>query len=340
MSEVPHHAHHGHGLHIGQLLNEAVSRLAPFSGLILTITTCVLAVIRIYFLDLFFIPKVYSKQTLKPLNGGQLRSFTNHHVAAGTKIILLIGAAYPLLAIVCGSATPHTPYAPGAVATLGDVMIVCSQLFTAMYIFELFYRDKVSIISCAHHIGAIVIAQSAIAMSINWNDQKDAIQEFILCFIWGKSAVFSCIFTLAVSTPRLTNPSRIGAFDVIAELWPHLAMIVYRTHASNHLLLSRIFYLTMYLELFGTTAETIIVMWLFGSLWDKWALSLKIATPFLHTLFSAAQLWGAWIFYKLAKEQRRKHEDSIKDKDEEAIGELDKGCDTNEDERDGTVTIK
>ncbi|KAK3191684.1 hypothetical protein K4F52_002107 [Lecanicillium sp. MT-2017a] len=315
MSEVPHHAHHGHGLHIGQLLNEAVSRLAPFSGLILTITTCVLAVIRIYFLDLFFIPKVYSKQTLKPLNGGQLRSFTNHHVAAGTKIILLIVAAYPLLAIICGTATPHTPYAPGAVATLGDVMIVCSQLFTAMYIFELFYRDKVSVISCAHHIGAIVIAQSAIAMSINWNDQKDAIQEFILCFVWG-------------------------AFDVIAELWPHLAMIVYRTHASNHLLLSRIFYLTMYLELFGTTAETIIVMWLFGSLWDKWALSLKIATPFLHTLFSAAQLWGAWIFYKLAKEQRRKHEDSIKDKDEEAISELDKGCYTNEDERDGTVTIK
>ncbi len=184
-SAPAHHEHHGHGLHIGQLINEAVSRLAPFSGLILTITTCILAVVRIYFLDIFFIPKVYSKRTLGPLSAGQLRSFTNHHVAAGSKIILLIVASYPLLAIICGNATPHTPYAEGSAATLGDVLIVCSQLFTAMYIFELFYRDKVSIISCTHHDGAIVIAQAAIAMSINWDDQKDAIQEFILCFVWG-----------------------------------------------------------------------------------------------------------------------------------------------------------
>lgn len=83
-------------------------------------------------------------------------------------------------------------------------------------------------------------------------------------------------------------------------------MMVYRVHSDNHQLLAKIFYLTMALELLGTTIETAVVMWLFGSLWDKWALSLKIATPFLHTMFSAAQLWGAWIFYKMAKEQERK----------------------------------
>jgi hypothetical protein len=99
-----------------------------------------------------------------------------------------------------------------------------------------------------------------------------------------------------------------GAFDVFAELWPHIAMIIYRIHNSNHLLLSRILYMTMALELVGTTVETVIVMWLFGSLWDKWTLSLKIATPILHILFSAAQLWGAWIFYKMGKEQRLEYE--------------------------------
>ncbi|KAK5994279.1 hypothetical protein PT974_04751 [Cladobotryum mycophilum] len=277
--------HDNDRIHLGEILNELVSRLAPFSGLILTVTVCIIAVIRLYLLDLIIIPKFYSLRTLQPLTDGQRRSFVNHHVAASTKIILLIVTAYPLLAIVAGDGTPHTPFAKGASVTLGDVMIVSSQIFTAMYIFELFYRDKISPISCCHHIGAIIIAQAAVAMSINFNHEHDAVYEFILCFIWG-------------------------GFDVLAELWPHIAMIIYRTQNSNHPLLARIFYMTMVLEILGTTIETVVVMFLFGSLWDKWALSLKIATPFLHLLFSAAQLWGAWIFYKMAKYQ---HSKSIKD---------------------------
>lgn len=177
---------HHHVPHLGRLVNELISRLAPFSGLILTISACVLAVIRLYVLELL-IPKIYSRRTLQPLTGGQRRSFINHHVAAGSKIVLLIVTAYPLLAIVAGEGTPHTPFAPGSAATLGDVLIVSSQIFTVMYIFELFYRDKISPISCAHHIGAIIIAQSAIAMSINFDHQSDAVFEFILCFVWGES---------------------------------------------------------------------------------------------------------------------------------------------------------
>ncbi|KAM3502616.1 hypothetical protein MY11210_009011 [Beauveria gryllotalpidicola] len=274
------HGGHHHGLHLGELINELISSIAPFSGLILTVTCCVIALIRLYILDPF-IPKIYSREVLRDVTSAQLRSFTNHHVAAGTKILLVILCAYPLLAIICGNATPHTPYAKGSSVTLGDMMIVSSQIFTGMYIFELFFREKVSVISCAHHIGAITIAQAAIAMSINFGHERDAVYEFILCFIWG-------------------------AFDVIAELWPHLAMIVYRTHHDDHALLSRIFYATAILEAVGTTTETAIVMFLFGSLWDKWSLSLKITTPFLHTLFSAAQLWGVWIFYKLGKDQQSK----------------------------------
>lgn len=178
--------HHGSHLHLGELINEAISSIAPFSGLILTVTCCIIAVIRIYVLDIF-IPKLYSRTTLRDMAGTQMRSFTNHHVAAGTKILLIILCGYPLLAIICGTKTPHSPYAPGSAVTLGDMMIVSSQIFTGMYIFELFYRDKVSIISCAHHVGAIVIAQSAIAMSINFNHEQDAVYEFILCFIWGTS---------------------------------------------------------------------------------------------------------------------------------------------------------
>lgn len=84
-------------------------------------------------------------------------------------------------------------------------------------------------------------------------------------------------------------------------------MILYRVHHDNHPLLARIFYATAILEAVGTTVETAIVMFLFGSLWDKWSLSLKVATPFLHTLFSAAQLWGVWIFYKMGKGEQAKY---------------------------------
>ena len=108
----------------------------------------------------------------------------------------------------------------------------------------------------------------------------------------------------------------IGAFDVLAELWPHISMILYRTHASDHHFLSKIFKATAMLELFGTTTETAVVMWLFGSAWDRWTPSLKIVTPILHVLFSCAQLWGVWIFWQLAKQQRAKSEEVNVEKSE------------------------
>lgn len=180
-----HHPGKGPHLHLGELTNDSISSVAPFSGLILTVTCCVIALVRLYILEPL-IPKVYPRGALRDITITQRRSFTNHHIAAVTKVLLVILCGYPLLAIMCGGATPHTSYANGSLVTLGDVMIVSSQIFTGMYIFELFYRDKVSVISCAHHVGAIVIAQSAIAMSINSKHERAAVYELVLCFIWGK----------------------------------------------------------------------------------------------------------------------------------------------------------
>lgn len=56
-------------------------------------------------------------------------------------------------------------------------------------------------------------------------------------------------------------------------------------------------------EVAGTTIETIVVMWLFGGLWDRWTLPFKILTPMLHVVFSIAQLWGAIIFRRMWKRQ-------------------------------------
>lgn len=177
--------HHGSVRPFEHIVNAFVSDTAVFGGLIMTVTAVVLAFTRIYFLDKFLFGTLYRSLPKASLDDTQRRSFINHHVAAAMKILLVILAAYPLLRILAGGATPHTPYAPGSKVTLGDVLMVASQIFSIMYIFELFYREKVSPISFAHHVGAIVIAQAAVAMTINFDHQKDAVPEFLLCLIWG-----------------------------------------------------------------------------------------------------------------------------------------------------------
>jgi len=82
----------------------------------------------------------------------------------------------------------YTPYAPHSPITLGDILVVCTQMLVGMYIFELIYRVKVSHISSMHHIGTITVAEAAIAISLNLTREKDATIEFILCTVWGTSS--------------------------------------------------------------------------------------------------------------------------------------------------------
>lgn len=56
-----------------------------------------------------------------------------------------------------------------------------------MYIFELIFREKLSYVAVLHHIGSVTIAASAVAISLNWEHQRDATIEFILCYVWGKT---------------------------------------------------------------------------------------------------------------------------------------------------------
>jgi hypothetical protein len=55
-----------------------------------------------------------------------------------------------------------------------------------MYIFELLFRAKLSPVAVAHHIGSVMIAVAAVAISLNWEHQRDATLEFILCCLWGE----------------------------------------------------------------------------------------------------------------------------------------------------------
>ncbi|KAF2848572.1 hypothetical protein T440DRAFT_500447 [Plenodomus tracheiphilus IPT5] len=274
-----HPPHHRGGPHVTELVNEQVSALAPFSGLILTISLVIFFLVRYYVFEKFLLIKCYGQTYLK-LNENQRRGFINHHIAATAKIIMLVSAAYPFFAVIAGPATIHSSFAGSRLVKLGDVLLVLNQVFIAMYLFELIFRTELSYVAVAHHIGSVIIAASAVAISLNWQHERDATIEFMLCYVWGM-------------------------FDVIAELWPHITIILYRMYPQNHHFLRIIFRSACIVTFCGTVTESGVVLWLFFSLWSRWSIPFRVVTPILHAVFSAAQLWGAWKFWGMWQREQR-----------------------------------
>ncbi|KOC07787.1 hypothetical protein AFLA70_76g002671 [Aspergillus flavus AF70] len=262
---------------------QPISRLAPFSALIISIVLVVLFVVRYYVLEGFLIKRLYGS-IYTNLSEVNRRGFINHHIAGLTKILILIVAAYPFLEVVIGKSSFHTPYAHGSRVTMGDMLVVVAQMLIGMYAFELIYRTKLSPIAVLHHIGTIIIGQSAIAISLDLAREPDADIEFVLCTVWG-------------------------AFDIISEFFPHLAIILYRIFPNRHRFLKRLFLLSCITTALGTTCETIVIFFLFGSLWDRWQIAFKVVTPLLHIAFSAAQVHGSVVFWKMYKRQQKLEEE-------------------------------
>ncbi|KAE8368100.1 hypothetical protein BDV27DRAFT_154273 [Aspergillus caelatus] len=258
---------------------QPISKLAPFSALIISIVLVVLFLARYYVLEGFLIKRIYGS-IYTNLSEVNRRGFINHHIAGLTKILILIVAAYPFIEVVIGKSSFHTPYAHGSRVTMGDMLVVVSQMLIGMYAFELIYRTKLSPIAVLHHIGTIVIGQSAIAISLDLAREPDADIEFVLCTVWG-------------------------AFDIISEFFPHLAIILYRVFPNRHRFLKRLFLLSCITTAIGTTCETIVIFFLFGSLWDRWQIAFKVVTPLLHIAFSAAQVHGSVVFWKMYKRQQQ-----------------------------------
>ena len=84
-----------------------------------------------------------------------------------------------------------------------------------------------------------------------------------------------------------------------------MAIILYRLYPESHLFLSRLFLFAFVSTLFGTLCETIVIFYLFGSLWYQWQLAFKIVTPLLHCAFSATQVHGSRIFFRMWRKQQK-----------------------------------
>ena len=164
--------------------HESISILAPFSALIISIVLVILFLLRYYIFEQFLIERLYGHIYTR-LDDLNRRGFINHHIAGITKILILAVAAYPFISVAFATSTFHTPYVAGSTTTMGDVLVVVAQMLIAMYIFELLYRVKLSPVAVLHHIGTILIGQTAIAISLRLDQEPDADYEFLLCTVWG-----------------------------------------------------------------------------------------------------------------------------------------------------------
>jgi len=263
--------------HIKQSPVSSISDLAPYSALILSLVLIVLFLIRFYILQRFLLQKLHGSKYTE-LDDASQRSFLNHHISGATKILILIIALYPFGSVAFGGARFHTPFVHGSRVTMGDLLLIAAQMLTGMFIFELIYRVNISPVSVAHHIGSIMVAQAAITISVK-GDEVSSI-EFMLCTVWG-------------------------AFDIVAEFIPHVALILYRVYPTSHLFLANIFKFACITTFIGTISETIVTMYIFGILWSRWPLSFKVLTPMLHIAFSTAQFHGTRIFYAIWRKQER-----------------------------------
>lgn len=81
--------------------------------------------------------------------------------------------------------------------------------------------------------------------------------------------------------------------------------MLYRLYPESHYFLRRVFLISAITTFLGTIMETSVIFYFFGSLWYRWSLAFKITTPLLHCAFSACQLHGSRVFYKMYQKQTR-----------------------------------
>ncbi|KAJ6436308.1 restless-like transposase [Purpureocillium lavendulum] len=106
-------------------------------------------------------------------------------------VTLLVVGAYPTFDFLVGRASLSAllfPIQYHIRITVGDALFTLSQVYSAYYLFELCFRTRfASGISIAHHIGLLVIIQTALALFANFQEHPEATMEFYMCLVWGIS---------------------------------------------------------------------------------------------------------------------------------------------------------
>ncbi|KAK7748242.1 hypothetical protein SLS62_008794 [Diatrype stigma] len=277
------------------LQNDGLSDLLPWSAFIFSV--CAIWIVGTCYLSERVLFDAVYRDTYRKLvdvarvdgHDRRRRSFVYHHVAFAFKMLLLCVLAYPTLRLICpGPAGFHTPLGTGVRMgvgvgeaehrpTIGDILLVGSQLYCAYYTWELCYRAGLaSYISILHHVVLLIIAQLGMALSARPEAHRDATIEFYMCLIWG-------------------------VFDLVAELPVHLALILYRALPESRCrMVSQLLFFCSGWCLCCTVAEMSISAYLLRRSWGLWEPSFQVATPVVLVVWGTAQCIGSWQIFGLA----------------------------------------
>lgn len=96
---------------------------------------------------------------------------------------------------------------------------------------------------------------------------------------------------------------------MIFEVFPHIAMILYRLYRSRARLLFIVFRTASLTIFIGTAGEQVAVGIFYFHIWKHWPLALKVEGIILHFCFMAAQIHGGRLCWQIARKMQSEARD-------------------------------
>ncbi|KXJ87374.1 hypothetical protein Micbo1qcDRAFT_152143 [Microdochium bolleyi] len=277
------------GIKIVRVRPQAVSTLLPYGAIILVSMLVGIVLISTalerWGLRLVY-RKIFTDLEADKNKDRQRRSFVYHHIALLLMFPIFFVGLQPGALFLFENSNLSDPAFGGERVrhgTIGDVLFILFQLYSAYFLFELAFRTRfASAINIAHHLALLLIAQTSLVLSLDLKRHPEATMEFYMCLVWG-------------------------AFDIVAEMPMHVIMIIWRVRRDRSpKLLSWLGFGLSAWVVSMACAEIGITVFLLQKSWDQWSVEWKVATPLIFSMWICAQLHGARIFFTMAWGERRK----------------------------------
>jgi hypothetical protein len=149
----------------------------------------------------------------------------------------------------------------------------------------------------------LIVIQTALALFGDLPNHPEAILEFYMCMVWGKSFTVSQGWSTTELSTDFVPPAR--CFDVVVELPLYSFLILWRVKYNEHRLLSLMAYACCLWVLAGATVEAAVTIWLLNRSWHRWSLSFRVVLPLVFSLWISTQLYGAWRILGMARSKAR-----------------------------------
>jgi hypothetical protein len=243
------------------------------------------------------------EEALPKGNERQRVSFIYHHIAAISFAAILLIGGYPAVSFTCGSGTLSTPV--GSRATIGDMLSILLQVYCGYYLFEITFRSKyISLIALAHHIGLLIIGQTAAFLGSHASrgeEGAEGTKEFYLCIVWGTSYINEALCITALRS--LTHPyhmltmlhRRIRFSDGTSNAH-HLDFLAHQAGQQSTLLQDRM-YLRRLGDCHGFGRDNCYRL-AFESVVG--GMAIEMADYYTHSFYSVGLHTALWCYYILA----------------------------------------